>query len=312
VVVASSDFTHYGQRFRWAPYQGSDLGQTLLEVGRQTAGRVAAMDARGFTHQVEISGDTVCGARPVEVLTELLEHAFNGSGRVLEVTTSGHLTGSFDVSVTYAAIGFAGSWTAWKDEQPPAAAELEAADGRALTQLARATLRTKLAHDASLAKWFSTHDNSSRLLVRAGSFVTLNNTGRRARTDGRLRACMGVIEAEQPLVDAVVQSAVWAARDPRFPPLELSELAGLEVEVSVLSPARRVASFDDIVVGTHGVVLSKGGRRAVFLPQVAVEQGWSRDTMLEHLSAKAGLPRDAWRHGATFEVFTAQVFSEQE
>jgi AMMECR1 domain-containing protein len=57
-------------------------------------------------------------------------------------------------------------------------------------------------------------------------------------------------------------------------------------------------------------VLSKGRHRAVFLPQVAVEQGWDRDTMLDHLARKAGLPTDGWREGATFEVFTAQVFTE--
>jgi AmmeMemoRadiSam system protein A len=122
---------------------------------------------------------------------------------------------------------------------------------------------------------------------------------------------MGVIEAREPLVDAITSAAVSAAHDPRFPPLTLDELDDVELEISVLSPTHRVAGPADIEIGKHGVILSKGGLRAVFLPQVAVEQGWDVETMLSHLARKAGLPRDGWRSGATFEVFTAQVFAEE-
>jgi len=311
-IIASSDFTHHGRRYGWSPYDGPDLADTLLRVGQQTADRAAAMDPRGFLKQIEVSGDTVCGVRPVGVLTALLAHAFTGTGKVLEVTTSGHVSGNFDLSVTYAAIAYSGGWKPWKEESEPEAGDLEAAEGRDLISLARATLQTRLTHDASLAKWFAGEGDKDRLLMPSGAFVTLNNTGRRAKNEGRLRACMGVIEARQPLVDAVIQAAVWASQDPRFPALELSELDELELEVSVLSPMHVVPSFKLIEVGNHGVLMTKDGRRAVFLPQVAVEQDWDRDTMLEHLSAKAGLARDAWRHGATFEVFTAQVFKEHK
>jgi MEMO1 family protein len=312
VVIASSDFTHHGRRYGWSPYDGPALGETLLEVGRATAGRAAAMDPRGFTAQVEVSGDTVCGVRPVGVLTALLAHAFNGVGKILDVTTSGHVTGSFDLSVTYAAVVFTGDWHSWEDQVPPEAGDLEPEEGRDLVALARAVLETRLNHDTALASWFSEAGALHQWLMPAGAFVTLNNNDSRARREGRLRACMGVIEARQPLIDAVVQAAVWASQDPRFPPLEAVELDKVELEVSVLSPMRKIESFKLIEVGTHGVLMTKDGRRAVFLPQVAVEQGWNRDTMLEQLSAKAGLPHDAWRHGATFEVFTAQVFKEQE
>jgi AmmeMemoRadiSam system protein A len=250
--------------------------------------------------------------RPVEVLSHLLAHAFEGAGRVLEVTTSGHVMGSFDLSVTYAAIAFSGDWAPWSEPPAVEAVDLEETEGRELIELARASLQTRLTHDTALARWYSSHRDTEHLLMPAGAFVTLNNNDRRAKKEGRLRACMGVIEAEQPLVEAVVQAAVWAVRDPRFPPLDLDELAEVSVEVSVLSPARPVKSFRLIEVGKHGVVMAKDGRRAVFLPQVATEQGWDRETMLEHLSAKAGLPRNAWQHGAEFEVFTAQVFSEHQ
>jgi AmmeMemoRadiSam system protein B/AmmeMemoRadiSam system protein A len=311
LVVVSSDFTHHGDRYGWTPFSEPNLADKLLRLGRATAGRLAALDTDGFANQVEVSGDTVCGARPAMVLGELLDHAFSGSGEVLDVTTSGHRTGRWDLSVTYAAVVFHGSWTAWKEPPPaPPLPEMTADQGAAVVALARATLRSYLLHDGSLAEWFASPHHPEATRALAGAFVTLNHAGVKAGAPGRLRACMGVIEARQPLEDAVIQAAVWAARDPRFPALEADELAGLDVEVSVLSPARPVAGPEAIEIGRHGVILEKSGRRALFLPQVAVEQGWDRETTLDHLARKAGLPADGWRRGASFEVFTAQVFGE--
>lgn len=313
VVVVSSDFTHHGDRYRWAPFSGPDVGDQLVRLGGATAGRLAAIDPAGFSHQVEVSGDTVCGAKPAIVLAELLAHAFAGTGEVLDVTTSGHRTGSWDLSVTYAAVAFAGRWTGWSTPSPaPPLPEISAEEGSRIVALARASLETYLRHDGSVAEWFASPHDTAVSTALAGAFVTLNHRGVKPGDPGRLRACMGVIEAAQPLEDAVVQAAVWAARDPRFPRLQADEMEGLEVEVSVLSPARPVPGPDAIVVGKHGVILEKGGHRALFLPQVAVEQGWDRATMLDHLARKAGLPDDGWRKGAEFEVFTAQVFGESE
>ncbi|MEA3400388.1 MAG: AmmeMemoRadiSam system protein A [Armatimonadota bacterium] len=136
-------------------------------------------------------------------------------------------------------------------------------------------------------------------------FVTLHK-------HGQLRGCIGSLEPREPLAAAVQSSAVSAAtQDPRFPPVTPQELDELEIEISVLSPLRKVDSADEIVVGKHGVMVADGARRGVFLPQVAPEQGWDRDTMLQYLCAhKAGLPADAWRRGAELHVFTCQVFSE--
>ena len=311
VVVASSDFTHHGDRYGWSPYAGDELADTLLRVAQETAERAVKLDARGFVRQVEVSGDTVCGVRPVGVLTALLEQAFRGAGELLQVTTSGHVSGSFDLSVSYVAAAFEGAWTSWRTAAPPPTADdLDRQSGIALVELARATLRGALTHDTEVARWFAAHPDRQRWEGLAGAFVTLNNTGKKARTEGRLRACMGVVEATQPLIDAVVQAAVWAAQDPRFPPLQLEELDTVEIEVSVLSPMQPVRSHRFIEVGTHGVLMTKNGHRALYLPQVAVEQGWNLEAMLDNLSLKAGLPRTAWKHGATFEVFTSQVFSE--
>ena len=108
-----------------------------------------------------------------------------------------------------------------------------------------------------------------------------------------------------------VSAVASALEDPRFPPVRLAELAQLDLEISILTPMQPVSGPEAFVVGRHGVVLAAQGRRAVFLPQVAPEQGWDRDTTLTQLSLKAGLPPDAWRSSsARFEVFEAQVFGE--
>jgi AmmeMemoRadiSam system protein B/AmmeMemoRadiSam system protein A len=314
VIVVSSDFTHHGRAYGYAPFDGApDVGAKLIEVGTSTGQRIAAIDPRGFWKQVEVSGDTVCGARPIMILLELLDHAFKGQGRIVEVTTSGHVSRRWDQAVTYVSVAFNGSWQSWQEApKAPTLGTLKSDERQALLALARATLQSHLAHDASLADWFASHPGMSQLEALAGSFVTVHNTGAKASKQGRLRACMGIIEARMPLVDAVIHAAVSAAHDPRFPRLQYQELAPSHLEVSVLSPTHEVSGPEAIEVGKHGVVLSKRGRSAVFLPQVAVEQGWDRDTMLSQLSRKAGLPADAWKQGATFEVYTAQVISEEE
>jgi len=313
VIVVSSDFTHHGRGYGWAPFAGHDkLPEELLELGRKTAHLVAGIDPRGFRYQVGVSGDTICGARPIEILLELLAHTFKGTGRVVDVTTSGHVVNDFTQSVTYASVVFAGSFAAWQDEPESTLQTLSSDQQAALLELARATLTTYLTHGPALAEWMDQHRHRQPLLAQAGAFVTLHNTGERIKRLGRLRACMGVIPAEQPLLDAVVRSSINAANDPRFPRLAESELDVVSLEISVLSPTHPVPGYRAIEVGTHGVLLSKQGRSAVFLPQVATEQGWDLATMLTQLSRKAGLSGDAWRHGATFDVFTAQVFGEHE
>ncbi len=313
LVVASSDFTHHGQRaYGYGPFVADrTLGPKLAALARATAGRAAAVDPRGFLQQVETSGDTVCGARPILVLLELLAHTFQGGGTVTDVTTSGEVSGDWSQVVAYAGVDFVGSWGGWRDEpSAPRTGELNPAEQKAVLALARATLDTHLTHEGQLAEWFAAHNVAGNLAAPSGVFVTVNNNGAKARVEGRLRGCIGSMEAREPLVDAIVDAAVAAAHDPRFAELAASELPEVSLEVSVLSPMRRVGGSEDIVLGKHGVLLSKGGRHAVFLPQVATDTRWDLSTFLTQLSLKAGLAPDAWRSGASFEVFTAQVFGE--
>ena len=136
-------------------------------------------------------------------------------------------------------------------------------------------------------------------------FVTL-------REEGQLRGCIGSLEPQEALVDAVVSRAIAAAtQDPRFSPVTKRELGLLQFHVSVLSPVRPVKDASEIEIGRHGIIVTRGYHSGVFLPEVATEQGWDRETTLDYLCEhKAGLPRDAWRRGAELSVFETQNFGD--
>ena len=145
-----------------------------------------------------------------------------------------------------------------------------------------------------------------RLIDKSGAFVTLT-------MDGELRGCVGHIIADKSLFETVKASARMAAfEDSRFPPLSKSDFTTVSIEISVMSEPRPVASYRDIEIGKHGVILKKNGHSALFLPKVATEQRWDIVTTLTHLAIKAGLASDGWREGANFAVFEAEVFAEDE
>ena len=100
-----------------------------------------------------------------------------------------------------------------------------------------------------------------------------------------------------------------ALSDPRFEPVAPAELSSLNVEVSVLSPLFDI-SPDQVELGRHGLLISKGDRRGVLLPQVPVDLNWDRSRFLEETCRKAGLPSNAWQHGARIQAFTTQIFAE--
>ena len=139
----------------------------------------------------------------------------------------------------------------------------------------------------------------------AGAFVTLTK-------EGQLRGCIGSIVPVAPLHEAVSRSAINAAfRDPRFSPLQTAELAGIEVEVSVMGPIEVVRDIEEIVLGRDGLIISRGSQAGLLLPQVATEYGWDRETFLSHTCQKVGLPPSAWHEkDIKIEKFSAEVFSD--
>jgi AmmeMemoRadiSam system protein A len=127
-----------------------------------------------------------------------------------------------------------------------------------------------------------------------------------------LRGCVGYVFPTCSVYRAVAETARAAAFDDnRFSPVTKKEASQLQIELSILSPAQPVR-VEEIEVGRHGLLISWRGRRGLLLPQVPVERGWDRTTFLEQSCRKAGLPPDAWQHGATIEAFTAEVFGEKD
>lgn len=140
-----------------------------------------------------------------------------------------------------------------------------------------------------------------------GAFVTIHKKG-------DLRGCIGYVRAIKPLLETIMEMAEAAAlHDPRFHPVQPDEVKDLDIEISVLTPLRKIEKVDEIQVGVHGLMLEKGLSSGLLLPQVATEYNWDRKTFLEHTCLKAGLDRDAWKDKNTqIYIFSADVFSEKE
>ncbi len=144
------------------------------------------------------------------------------------------------------------------------------------------------------------------LLEKGAAFVSLHK-------GGELRGCIGFTEPVRPLYETVCQSAIFAAtQDPRFHPLTLSELEEIDLEISVLSPLEKVENPQEIRVGYHGLMICRGTRRGLLLPQVATEYGWDRNTFLSQTCRKAGLPPEAWKQDTEIYCFHCEVFGEEE
>ncbi|HEY0156573.1 MAG TPA: AmmeMemoRadiSam system protein A [Thermoanaerobaculia bacterium] len=139
-----------------------------------------------------------------------------------------------------------------------------------------------------------------------GAFVSLHTK------DGELRGCIGTIQPVAPLCEAVLANAINAAfRDPRFYPLRKDELANVHIEISVMSPIVPVADPAEIEVGRDGLIVTRGSRKGLLLPQVATQYGWDRETFLRQTCVKAGLPAESWRgNDCRIEKFSAEVFGE--
>ena len=310
LLVVSSDFIHYGSDFDYTPFPQDTEAKTRA-LNLDAADAISRRDTARFERIVNESGATICGREPIRAALRMLPDGCTGS--MLHYATSSDESRDFSRFVCYCSIGF-------HAEFPPAPERTEAdanqgsgplstADKAFLLDLARRAiqyaLNTRMIPTAD-ALGVNQAALSPTLLKNMGAFVTLS-----MKRDHRLRGCIGEIQPYRPLWKAVLGRAVDAAfRDPRFLPLTAKEFADVEIEISALTPAIPVGGWRDIVIGRHGMTLTKNGRSAVFLPQVAPEQGWGIEETLTHLSMKAGLPPDAWREGASFTVFEAIVFHE--
>jgi len=184
-------------------------------------------------------------------------------------------------------------------------------DRKLLLRLARAAIAAHVTRSVDPQSALRTPESAVRtpesamLSCLRGAFVSLHNRG-------DLRGCIGHIEANQLLGDVVARCAVAAcSADPRFPPIAHIELAEIDIEISLLGPLEPITGPEDLVVGRHGLLVERGRQRGLLLPQVATEWHWNADAFLAHTCEKAGLPRDAWKKGATVWRFEAEVFGER-
>lgn len=307
LLVVSSDFTHYGARFGYLPFK-EDIPEGIKNIDMGAYNYIDALDPRGFMQYCSETGATICGRIPIAILLAMLPD--DSGAHLIQYETSGNLTGCYDASVSYLSAAFTGGWAnSENSSQDDVCAEDDAdpladRDKLALLKLARAVL------DSYLRNGGRAHSHEPEIEVTdgmrkvMGAFVTL-------KKNGKLRGCIGEIFPRRELYKAVIAHAINAGvNDHRFPAVCLDELSSLKIEISALTPPRQVDSYGDIEVGRHGVLLEKGLRAAVFLPQVAPEQGWNVEEMLENLALKAGLPADGWRDEVELKVFEAIVFCE--
>ena len=294
LIVASSDLYH--------GYSYEECNRT----DERTLKAILRFDPEGFVQGL-LSGEyQACGGGPIAAMLMAARELGADKVKILTHTNSNDVVGERGGYVVgYSAIAVYRSGAGGEEGKKRVGVELGLSeeDKRTLLTIARRTVE-RVTRGEPPPEF---QVKSGKLLERRGAFVTL-------KKHGELRGCIGYIEGIKPLWEAVRDMARAAAlEDPRFPPVRPEEVPELEIEISVLTPLWRVKDIKDIVIGRDGLIIRKGWRQGLLLPQVATEYGWDVKTFLEHTCLKAGLPRDAWK-GPDAEIwaFSAEVFSEGE
>ena len=288
LLIASSDLSHY-PKYEDAKYSDNKVIQAILSGKRENLRKaIAELEKEGIPNLQTCA----CGHDSIEVVMALME---GKDAKLLKYANSGDV-GAGDKSqvVGYAAIAFSNETND----------ELDLVEQKKLLEIAKEAVETYI----KTGKTPDIKNNLPDLEKHLGAFVTIEK-------NGELRGCIGIFEPNKPLYQVVIEMAISAAvNDLRFSPVTKDELGDLEYEISVLSPLKKVADWKDVEIGKHGVQIKQGLRSGVFLPQVATENNWDRETFLSILcTQKAGLPADCYKDPTTeIYVFTAQVFSEHE
>lgn len=290
VFLASSDFTHYGANFGYVPFPADDqVASRLRDLDAECTAAASSIDSGFFLQSMAETGATVCGTDPIALLLATLtlvcpDALFQST---LDYQTSGELTGDYHHTVSYAALGYF----------PRSSFDLTSEDGDTLLRSAELTLerlRDTGRRDPVRAR------GSLALESRRAAFVSLHR-------NGELLGCMGHSDAHSALAEVVPELALIAAlEDPRFRSGE-AVAGAFDVEISILTPMRRIRRAEDFQIGRHGGLLRLGPMGGLLLPQVA-RPGWTSSDFLEALSRKSGLAANAYQDpAAKLFVFEAQV-----
>jgi AmmeMemoRadiSam system protein B/AmmeMemoRadiSam system protein A len=298
LIVASSDLSHFH------PYDEA------VRLDHMVIDHTNSFDPEGLFADVSAGLCEACGASPITSVMLAAKGLGADKAKVLKYANSGDVTGDKSSVVGYMAAVLYDSGSMQKDE-PKSEKEkvgvelgLSEDDKNTLMHIARTTIENRV-RDKEVPAF---EVDSPILKEKRGAFVTI-------RKHGQLRGCIGYIEAIKPLYVTIEEMAEAAAlNDHRFPPVAPEELPSLDLEISVLTPLRKIDSIDEIQIGKHGILLKKGYHQGVFLPQVATEQGWDRTTFLNQICYKAGIPdENCWKgKDAEIYIFSAEVFEEKK
>ena len=294
VFLASSDFNHYGRSFGFVPFPpDATVAGRLRELDGECMDAAGSLDSALFLETLRERRSTVCGTGPIALLLDVLARLGGEEiyQETLDYQTSGEIGGDYRDSVSYAALGYF---------RRPAFA-LSADDRRALLDSAAGSLRRLRETGARVP--MPVESGSAALSARRGVFVSLHQ-------GGQLLGCLGSLFAEDPLREEVGRLTLAAGLDdPRFHH-EAAVPADAQIEISVLTPVRRIREAGQVHVGKHGVLLKKGAHFGLLLPQVAAEREWTSEEFLKALCRKAVVGPEDWRHPqARLYVFEAQVFA---
>lgn len=295
LLVVSSDLSHYPTREVAEKVDAETVEGILTGEVEKFDQAMQSSLSQGYPNLVTCA----CGESAIRIGMRVAQNLKLSGWHKLALTNSGKATGESERVVGYAALVATGQ----EAKEESQAEQLDEPAQKELLALARQTLVSYLEKGEAPA----VKVESPALQEPHGAFVTLRTK------EGQLRGCIGTFEANDPLWQVVQKMAVSAAtQDPRFVPVTRQELDWLKIEISVLSPRKKIQSPEEIILGKHGVWLERGGRSGVFLPQVATETGWSKEEFLSQLcSQKAGLPRDCWRESDTMmSIFEAQIIEE--
>jgi AmmeMemoRadiSam system protein B/AmmeMemoRadiSam system protein A len=289
IIVASSDLSHF---------HGYD---EAVGLDAKVCGAVERWDYYSLSRNFSTRTWEACGGGPIVAAMIAAERLGANKAVVLKYANSGDVpVGDRERVVGYMSAAFV---------RDPDAPDFDVAIDLTVTPKERERLLALARRSVDAAvrsgKMVEADGTTGVLDDDLGAFVTL-------KINGQLRGCIGYVVPMKPLCETVRDVAAYAAvRDRRFDPVSKQELDQLEYEISVLSPIRRVTDIDKIVVGKHGLLMKKGDREGLLLPQVAAERGWDTETFLAQTCRKAGLPEDAWRSEQTdIFAFTAVVFDE--
>ncbi len=294
LLVASTDLSHYH------PYNEANLIDSHLITVLST------MKARDMYDDVMSGLSEACGIMPITATLLTAEKLGYNNIKVLKYENSGDTYGDKSKVVGYV------SAVVYNRRETAAGSPTKEEGGRMLLNSSQRKRLLRIARESITSfvrdgKRKSFTDADPVLNAPMGAFVTLHERG-------ELRGCIGNIIARGPLYKAVAEMAIEAATaDPRFKVLSPDEIDKVDLEISVLSPLKKVSSVDEIKIPGHGVLVRRGFASGVYLPQVAAETGWSKEEFLTSLCAhKAGLKPDAWKDPSTeIYIFSAEVFGEK-